>query len=451
MKKDLRAVLKVVILTISFVCATAVLFVLLANQEVCAKQNVRTVNYEASTYFDEEFIEQFDDFEFVQNDNDLNITATKTFSTAIFDEIDLVADDEETDFTIRYEIEYLSDDETILLNAYIVGEETEELTDTIPGLVSYNEKGEADVLFNVDEEYIWLSELNDGLNVNEAGWLKKLVKKVAAKAKQVVQTVATAVKKAVDTVIDATQAAVNKLIAACAPIIRPLVEVSLKLAYKILGEELAAKWGAALLMMYEDPKVKGVFHSDFDCWQQYFGYIDVYDTVFKASTSMDKREYEFSVGGNDYKFWAWKGDYLNLGTGCELGIYKRWNYGSSVWKVDKSLAVPMTCKLKHHSTTILDWNPGLYDGKTVKLLGGLVSSKITTKQWWITAFNSNYKKDGHATTKNFEKELTATFDVDLSKASYYDAFLKTFNSANAATKNKEIRINEKTKKVTIEF
>ena len=68
MKKDLRAVLKVVILTISFVCATAVLFVLLANQEVCAKQKVRTVNYEASTYFDEEFIEQFDDFEFVQND-----------------------------------------------------------------------------------------------------------------------------------------------------------------------------------------------------------------------------------------------------------------------------------------------------------------------------------------------------------------------------------------------
>ena len=130
MKKDLRAVLKVVILTISFVCATAVLFVLLANQEVCAKQKVRTVNYEASTYFDEEFIEQFDDFEFVQNDNDLNITATKTFSTAIFDEIDLVADEEETDFTIRYEIEYLSDDETILLNAYIVGEETEELTDT---------------------------------------------------------------------------------------------------------------------------------------------------------------------------------------------------------------------------------------------------------------------------------------------------------------------------------
>ena len=346
MKKDLRAVLKVAILTISLACATAVLFVLAANQDVSAKQKVRTVNYETSAYFDEDFIEQFDDFECVQNNNDLNITATKTFSTSIFDEIDLVSDVEESNFTIKYEIEYLDEDETVLLHVYFVDEETEELTDTIPGLVSYNAKGDPDVLLNVDEEYIWLSELTRITTVDEVGWFKNLVKKVANVAKKVVQAVTTTVKKAVDTVIDAAQAAANKIIEACADtIIKPLVELTVKVVYKLLGQERATQWGAALLMMYKDPDHPKVFHADFDCWQQYFGYIDVYDTIFKAATPMDKREYVVSYKDNNetkrVKFWAWKGDYISLGSGCELGIYTPWTWGSDIWKVDKSFAVPM--------------------------------------------------------------------------------------------------------------
>lgn len=37
---------------------------------------------------------------------------------------------------------------------------------------------------------------------------------------------------------------------------------------------------------------------------------------------MEKAKFEFSSGERDYIFWAWKGDYLNLGAGAELGIYQ---------------------------------------------------------------------------------------------------------------------------------
>ena len=47
----------------------------------------------------------------------------------------------------------------------------------------------------------------------------------------------------------------------------------------------------------------------------------------------------------DYIFWAWKGNYINLGAGAELGIY----HGSELhWKVDKGLAMEMSMSLKYN-------------------------------------------------------------------------------------------------------
>ena len=52
----------------------------------------------------------------------------------------------------------------------------------------------------------------------------------------------------------------------------------------ILGPERAASWGAKILNMSMDEQ--GIYHANFDCWQQYFGYTDLYDVVFDAATSM---------------------------------------------------------------------------------------------------------------------------------------------------------------------
>lgn len=36
---------------------------------------------------------------------------------------------------------------------------------------------------------------------------------------------------------------------------------------------------------------------------------------------MVTQPFDFSYNGENYAVWAWKGDYLNLGAGAELGIY----------------------------------------------------------------------------------------------------------------------------------
>jgi RHS repeat-associated protein len=73
----------------------------------------------------------------------------------------------------------------------------------------------------------------------------------------------------------------------------------------------------------EDLNGKNVYHATMDCYQQYGGFNDFYDTVFDHATSMNKAKFRFTSGGQEYVLWAWKGDYLNLGAGAEMGIYKQ--------------------------------------------------------------------------------------------------------------------------------
>ena len=65
---------------------------------------------------------------------------------------------------------------------------------------------------------------------------------------------------------------------------------------------------------------------------------------------MDKRRYEFSVGDSDYVLWAWKGDYINLGAGAELGIYQRktvLGFKTGQWDSQPERAMPMTLRLSY--------------------------------------------------------------------------------------------------------
>ena len=113
-------------------------------------------------------------------------------------------------------------------------------------------------------------------------------------------------------------------------------------------------------------RINGVYHANFDCWQQYFGYNSIYDIMFGIGTSMSSSRIEFKIGNQTYAFWAWKGDYINLGAGAELGIYKKFGIH---WIVDKSLALPMSMKL------IL---PGKVD-------------EYNSYTWWITSFDPSVK------------------------------------------------------------
>lgn len=90
--------------------------------------------------------------------------------------------------------------------------------------------------------------------------------------------------------------------------------------------------------------------------------------------------------------WAWKGDYINLGAGAELGIY----YGGGPhWFVDKGLAQNMELCLMYKNERIIYWTPN-------------------DPQWWITGFHPAYQnvKAG---------DLRAVFTVFFNDKAMYDA------------------------------
>ena len=76
---------------------------------------------------------------------------------------------------------------------------------------------------------------------------------------------------------------------------------------------------AKILDMQKDEY--GNYHAIVDCIQRYFGYMEEYDKIFAYFTSMQRKKYFFNSMGTNFSIWAWKGDYLNLGLGTELGIY----------------------------------------------------------------------------------------------------------------------------------
>jgi hypothetical protein len=119
-----------------------------------------------------------------------------------------------------------------------------------------------------------------------------------------------------------------------------------------------------------------IYHATQDAWQQIGGYNDFYDTVFDYATSMAPEKFQFSSGCVEYMIWAWKGDYLNLGAGAELGIYSNKSGifcdvdvtipHDDHWLVDTNLAMHMTLTLQYEGTTIISWDP-----KRIKSMTGI--------------------------------------------------------------------------------
>lgn len=164
-------------------------------------------------------------------------------------------------------------------------------------------------------------------------------------------------------------------------------------------KEAGTKIGAFVLRFSADDK-EYAYHSDTTQWQELGGYNNIYDFVFKTATknNMRREKFNFKTGTkcnddftvfddnqkNDYEFivWIWRGNYLNLGAGSEIGLYYRKTGSGGVsdhYKASKKLALPMTLELYNYNSslkidTIFAWAP-------------------EEPQWWITGFNPQYWGD----------------------------------------------------------
>lgn len=150
-----------------------------------------------------------------------------------------------------------------------------------------------------------------------------------------------------------------------------------------------------------DRDENGVYHAKQDAVvQSRAGYNDLYDDVFNLGCSMDKEKFEFETSSEKYIIWIWKGDYLNLGAGAEIGIYKG---GGPWWDCDIEDEMPMTLRVEDkEGNQILDWKP-------------------PERNWWCTGFNPDFQD-------RQEQNLTVYGSIDFSKhLDMLDAFYEEFN------------------------
>jgi hypothetical protein len=204
----------------------------------------------------------------------------------------------------------------------------------------------------------------------------------------------------------------------------------------LTGVDVSGLFYAGGFVMDDD----GVYHARQE-WSlqsfEYSGYNDFYDTVFHYATSMAKEKFEFNSDGEDYILWAWKGDYLNLGAGAEMGIYTRMEVlGAQTdhWLVDQSLAMPMTLALDYNGKQIISYDPKKVDPQIFDPL------RKSTDKWWVTGFNPDYQ-DVKAS------ELTTTYTVTFNTQAMYDDFYDKYGQG----RDKDIRWTFDPKTITAKF
>lgn len=167
--------------------------------------------------------------------------------------------------------------------------------------------------------------------------------------------------------------------------------------------------GAYILnFVYDDKMV--VYHSKPDTWQRYFGYNRFYDLVFEVGSNMHYLPFEFSTRDEEYVLWMWKGDYWNLQSGAEIGLYMNpQTYGDMIHYDTIDFEVPMTLSLynyynKEKIDNIFNWAPEV-------------------EQWWITGFSGQNKDFMNPDPE----KMVVVGTVDLSENTYMYNALKNAN------------------------
>ncbi len=300
---------------------------------------------------------------------------------------------------LEYHAEFALESRRIYLWVEIENQPFVEIMEPIAGNILINQRGEYDLLITIGSEYedgceyddlsdapimgdfIWLSDV---LYYTRSNIFGKFVSYILKHVHPLITGVVTTLDSEIFNVI--------------APYVRPVVVAGLRAVTKTMQTMLTidglASIGSLTLDMYEETDNNGngtgIYHAMFDCWQQYAGYSDLYDTFFGIGTDMIKNKthvlYDRSItdiderSPADYIIWAWAGNYLNLGAGLELGVYKLDGIfnGRPFYVVDKTMALDFEIHLIRN------------DYETDNIIINHWNSN-QEKQWWITGFNSNHQ------------------------------------------------------------
>ena len=137
---------------------------------------------------------------------------------------------------------------------------------------------------------------------------------------------------------------------------------------------------------FEREKGKSIFHARDICIQKLGGYNNFYDFVFDSATNIskplkykftDRKDYKFNMK-RKYVIWAWKGDYLNVGAGCEVGFYNTYGSTKHYFFVKKIFT---ELEMRYNGNLINNYRPPKSKGEKVG------------HSWWITTFNAGMQNN----------------------------------------------------------
>ena len=169
------------------------------------KQEVRTVSYDEKAIDEETLFDGFDTHKVEREEDSLRVIAEKKFDKSFFEELDFVdLSDNQEKVAVSYEAKFVEEESTMYLSVIINDDNGENnIIEILPGLVTFNKLGEADVMFMDEEGEIWLSDLENSDVINNTGFWN-FIRKVINHAIE----------------INPIREVVNKIAAICAPFIR---------------------------------------------------------------------------------------------------------------------------------------------------------------------------------------------------------------------------------------
>lgn len=143
-----------------------------------------------------------------------------------------------------------------------------------------------------------------------------------------------------------------------------------------------------------------------DGWMRNFGFAVTYDEIASLLPvyNMVTRRYYFDYDGLQWMIQVWKGNYVFITNGSEVGVYNRVpgeELGTYYNCATDDQLMTMTMKLSHGSTVLLD-------------LGA-------EKHWWINGFKLNGKK--------YDPEsLKLEFSIEMPDMEMVNAFTKSIDN-----------------------
>ena len=170
----------------------------------------------------------------------------------------------------------------------------------------------------------------------------------------------------------------------------------------------------------------GIYHIDQNYWQSisFVGHNNLYDKAFKMGVNatgqtVDRKKFPFEFDDKQYIIWMWKGDYVNLGSGAEVGIYKE-SVIPGHYLTGKENSMPMSLKLQEIDSgeVLFDYHPTEY-------------------QWWINGFDASSQ---NVYASNLE--LTVTIDFS-NNPDMYDAFKQAWEEKGWIFDNMQATYNWK--------